>query len=302
MKNIIFSFIAIIALFLTSAVQAQVEAVSSSSSDAAQDVFPATVTVIVTENASSDTAQDSASGVNSEPSADLAQDGKSGVVSDPSTDIEQDGPIVTPPPVIPEGNPSSSSSGGSSRGSSSGSNNLVAFTGINPMVLGATTTSCPLITDYLKFGGSNDPIQVTKLQIFLNASEKAGISVNGTFDQKTEDAVKDFQKKYMTDILGPWDATRATGFVFITTQNKINQLACSEPISLTAEEVAIINAFKARAAGEDGYVQAEVGSVDGSGNLGTNGIEIEANNDNTAATADASIFVRFWNFIKELFK
>ncbi len=185
---------------------------------------------------------------------------------------------------------------GSNRSSGNGSSGSIVYT---PTVLGAATTSCPLITDYLKFGGTNNPVQVTNLQIFLRANQKADVTVNGIFDQKTEDAVKAFQKKYLSDILGPWDATRPTGFVYITTTKKINALACASPVVLSAEERAIIEAYKARTS--DQATGVEVGS-NGSTNLGTVGADVLDDNDNVAAAGEASVLSRFWDFIKSLFR
>lgn len=184
------------------------------------------------------------------------------------------------------------SSGGGSGSSSRNSN--------SSSVVSTVTTSCPLITDYLKFDGDNSALQVTKLQIFLNGAEKAGLTVNGIFDQKTEDAVKAFQTKYMTDILGPWDATRATGFVYITTMKKINALACATPIVLSAEEIAIIEAYKARGGSEQ--VGSEIGSATTTTGSTVAVTDETVGNDNVAAAANASILSRFWSFLKNLFQ
>lgn len=181
-------------------------------------------------------------------------------------------------------NGSSSNGGGSSRNSRSSAS-----------VATIATSSCPLITDYLKLDGANDPLQVTKLQIFLNSSEGAGLKVTGIFDTETEGAVMSFQKKYMTDILGPWDATRATGFVYITTMKKINALACAQPITLSADEMAIIEAYKAR--GESELSSTDIGSADG-----TTDIAGTDTNENVAAVGGSSIISRFWEFLKSLFR
>jgi len=107
----------------------------------------------------------------------------------------------------------------------------------------STSSTCPLITDYLQIGGSNNPEQVKKLQAFLKVNEKLDVDVNGLFDTKTEAAVKAFQKKYMNDILGPWGATKASGIVHITTLKKINELACNEKVSLSENDKAAIQKF-----------------------------------------------------------
>src|SRR3989344_3100070 len=67
--------------------------------------------------------------------------------------------------------------------------------------------ACHFLSDYLKYGEENDVVQVTLV-----------------FDQKTFEAVKLFQQKYSDDVLGVWGLSSedATGYVYITTKNKIN--------------------------------------------------------------------------------
>lgn len=84
----------------------------------------------------------------------------------------------------------------------------------------------PLITEFIKFGANNNPVEVTKLQEFLISHESANITVTGIYDLATFEAVKAFQVKYASDILGPWGVDEATGYVFITTSLKINLLKC----------------------------------------------------------------------------
>jgi hypothetical protein len=133
--------------------------------------------------------------------------------------------------------------GGGSSSSSSGSS-------INPLVSSATTTatttidSCPLLTSYLQFGPNNDASQVSKLQAFLQESQGLNVDINGIFDQQTLNAVKAFQQKYLSDIMGPWGATHPSGYVYITTEKKINELACNASLTFSPAELAIINAYK----------------------------------------------------------
>jgi len=321
MKNTLYTFLVLIALLCAGATQSRAEVTSNPGDEASQDTEVSTLVLeVVVSNASSDAdqdgfvvisntsadadqdgaaginsdsssdlAQDGAAGINSNPSSDLDQDGPSGIVSNPGTDLDQDGPVVVPPVVIDNGGSNGGSTGGSNRSSR-----------IVPTVLGVATTSCPLITDYLKLGGSNNPVQVTNLQIFLKNSEKFDVDINGIFDTKTEAAVKAFQIKYMTSVLGPWGATRATGFVFITTQKKINELACAQPIVLSAQDRATIDAYNARTS-SGSSVTEQVGTGT-SETVDTISIDTVDTDDNTAAAANASILGRFWNFIKNLFR
>ncbi len=305
MKNIIFTFVFVAGILFVGALQTQAEVISDVSTDADQDAVVAAIDVV--SDTSTDTDQDGAAGVASDSSTDLAQDGSAGIVADSSTDTDQDGAAgITSSPSTDEDQdghtsttPTDNGTNGGSNGSTSNGGGSSRNSRTSASVTTIATSSCPLITDYLKLGGENNPLQVTKLQIFLKNSEGANLTVNGIFDQQTEDAVKAFQKKYMTDILGPWDATRATGFVFITTMKKVNALACAQPVVLSAEETAIIEAYKAR--GGSDQAGSEIGaSATGSEQVGmTDGT---SDNDNVAAVGKASILSRFWNFLKNLFK
>jgi hypothetical protein len=115
-------------------------------------------------------------------------------------------------------------------------------------VLGVSTTTEPqgqvlgascglLITDYLKFGWKNDAEQVKSLQGFLNTNLGIMLPVTGFFGMLTEKAVHTFQEKYSGDVLTPWvglpdsgisNANDSTGFVYKTTQWKINMINCPD--------------------------------------------------------------------------
>jgi peptidoglycan hydrolase-like protein with peptidoglycan-binding domain len=75
---------------------------------------------------------------------------------------------------------------------------------------------------------------VAKLQQFLNAYEGETLPVTGYFGPLTLAAVKRFQVKYWEEILEPWipyglsHAKAATGYVYKTTQRKINMIVCPE--------------------------------------------------------------------------
>ncbi len=106
-------------------------------------------------------------------------------------------------------------------------------------VLGDTIGICaPLLTDYLRMGQNNDADQVRLLQAFLKGVEGFDVDVNGIFDQKTDTAVRAFQVRYAEDILLPWglSANEPTGYVYYTTQKKINEIYCERPFHLTSEQ------------------------------------------------------------------
>ncbi|MFA6315022.1 MAG: peptidoglycan-binding domain-containing protein [Candidatus Paceibacterota bacterium] len=171
---------------------------------------------------------------------------------------------------------------------------------------GVNISSCPLITTYMKIGLNNNPIEVTKLQAFLKTSEGMNVDVNGIFDQKTLNAVKTFQSKYLSNIMGPWDATRPSGFVYITTLKKINQLTCKTPLVLNASELAIIEAYKNNLDANGDFTTD--GTIGSTANGSSTGLVLDVSstsdngNTNVAAVGRASIFIRFWNFLVNLFR
>ncbi len=111
----------------------------------------------------------------------------------------------------------------------------LSFTAVDDPLCGAATNTgstekvnqCPYITDYLKFGKENSLEQVIRLQLFLKYKEGVDVPISGTFDKATEQGVRVFQEKYRSDILDPWGPdTPSSGYVYILTQWKINQLIC----------------------------------------------------------------------------
>ena len=184
-------------------------------------------------------------------------------------------------------------------GGSSGGSSLTVSTGAN--------SSCPLITDYMKLGWVNDPVQVSKLQAFLKDEEGLDVAVTGVYDQATVNAVSAFQAKYKDTVLGAWNAAGPTGQVYITTLKQINKIACATPLNLTADELAIIAAYKASEAGQGATVQVSTGSaapagaVNGSSTDATASASTSDQTSNTAAVGNLSILGRLWAFIKNLF-
>lgn len=108
-------------------------------------------------------------------------------------------------------------------------------------VLGASTAACEvLLTTFMKMGNTNDPAEVVELQGFLNEHMGAGLPLTGVFGPMTDAAVHAFQKQYWQEVLAPWfafpesgiaDADDSTGFVYKTTQWKINDIACPGLVS-----------------------------------------------------------------------
>ncbi len=109
-------------------------------------------------------------------------------------------------------------------------------------ILGAST--CFYLRDHLKMGWNNDPTEMLKLKTFLNVFEKENLSYTTNFDQATFDAVSRFQNKYFSDILEPWGHTAPTGFVYILTKKKVNEIYCNALFPVTASEQSEIDAFR----------------------------------------------------------
>jgi peptidoglycan hydrolase-like protein with peptidoglycan-binding domain len=90
---------------------------------------------------------------------------------------------------------------------------------------------------YIRLGADNDPVEVTKLQKFLNQNLGADLPVTGYYGLATYAAVQQFQLKYNESVLAPWvpyglpAATDATGYVFKTTRREINNIVCP-PLNL----------------------------------------------------------------------
>jgi len=82
----------------------------------------------------------------------------------------------------------------------------------------------PYLEEYIRYGASNDPQEVKKLQTFLNEYEGEEIPVTGFYGDITLEAVNRFQTKYADEILAPWGIDEPTGYVYKTTQRKINDI------------------------------------------------------------------------------
>ncbi len=84
------------------------------------------------------------------------------------------------------------------------------------------------ITQYLRKGANNDPVEVSKLQSFLVDQEGfTNLQVTGVFEDTTDAAVRAFQEKHFGIVLGPWAIQKGTGYVYRTTTKRINDLYCA---------------------------------------------------------------------------
>ena len=141
----------------------------------------------------------------------------------------------------------SGGNGGGGGGGSGGNGPVTGSFGLvdgsaGGVVLGASTTtalsvatstvtdineSCNrFLTAFIRSGRKNDETQVRRLQTILRDYEGATIEVNGVYDAATLAAVHAFQSKYASEILTPWGIEESTGFVYLTTRKKINEIYC----------------------------------------------------------------------------
>jgi peptidoglycan hydrolase-like protein with peptidoglycan-binding domain len=105
--------------------------------------------------------------------------------------------------------------------------------------------SCTYINDFMRRDFNNNSDQVLKLQNFLNVTEQLDVDPTGVWDSKTEAGVIAFQEKYKQDILTPWGSdVKATGYVYIMTKQKINQIVCGSAVKVPAEQK-IVTDYKA---------------------------------------------------------
>ncbi len=147
------------------------------------------------------------------------------------------------------GTPPNNGNNETRRSSGGGSRKKVKTDG---QVLGdaiAPQESCAYLTDYMHRDWQNSSFEVVKLQSFLKYFEGfTDLQPTGIFDQATFDAVSTFQERYKGDILAPWGHDSATGFVYILTKKKINEIYCQQAFPVTApqaEEIANYRAFLA---------------------------------------------------------
>jgi len=100
------------------------------------------------------------------------------------------------------------------------------------------TAQCNYLLEYLKIGQNNNPVEVEKLQAFLK------IKITGVFDETTFKAVSQFQKNYSSDVLEPWGLDDSTGYVYITTKKKVNEIYCQRAFPLTLAQEKEIAAYR----------------------------------------------------------
>lgn len=144
--------------------------------------------------------------------------------------------------------PQDGGSSGGSGGSSGGGGGGGSGGGGGGSVLGTTTPAVcePYITTFMRRGQTNDPEQVMRLQSLLKEYEGMEVPETGEYDVVSEAAIKAFQLKYADEVLAPWGIKEPTGYVFLTTRKKLNEVYCNNTSAfpLTEEEQMHIESSK----------------------------------------------------------
>ena len=120
------------------------------------------------------------------------------------------------------------------------------LSGGGPIVTATTTpNACYYLFDYLRKDLNNNPIEVKKLQVFLRDLEGfTDLKITGVYDDATIVALDEFQNRYKGDILTPWGHNAPTGYTYILTKKKVNEIYCKRAFPVTEQQQAEIDAFR----------------------------------------------------------
>ncbi|GBD33893.1 hypothetical protein HRbin34_00194 [bacterium HR34] len=134
---------------------------------------------------------------------------------------------------------------------------------------------CNYLLEYIQLGANNNPKEVLKLKVFLNVFEKENLQLNGIYDIAAFEAVKRFQAKYLNDIITPWGHESPTGYVYILTKKKINEIYCQKAFPLTPAQEKEIEEFRSFI---EGLRKANVFGKNGNNEDNLSGASQEVNN------------------------
>lgn len=88
---------------------------------------------------------------------------------------------------------------------------------------GSTCSSRIALSAPIDIGLKNDPVDVKKLQTFLNTYEKENLKVTGIYGKADYLAVKRWQAKYKAQILTPMKLKNPTGTVYTSSMRQIER-------------------------------------------------------------------------------
>lgn len=80
------------------------------------------------------------------------------------------------------------------------------------------------LTNPIEFGADNNPEDVKLLETFLKTYEGFNLQVDGFYSTEDREIVIKWQEKYADEILKPWGLSKGTGYIYITSLNKIKQI------------------------------------------------------------------------------
>lgn len=93
---------------------------------------------------------------------------------------------------------------------------------------------CEYLHEFIKRDAKNNPEEVKKLQRFLRDFEGfKDLKITGVYDDTTLAAVLTFQRRYSRTILNPWGHHDSTGYIYLLTKKKINEIYCQKQFPLT---------------------------------------------------------------------
>jgi hypothetical protein len=156
-------------------------------------------------------------------------------------------PGCTDPSDQDETDPNSTGGGG---GGSSGGETATTTEPVEASVAAEEVVAAPqceqYLTAFIRTGLKNDEEQVKRLQSVL-ISEGAAIEESGIYDADTLAAVHAFQTKYAGEILTPWGMKKSTGYVYLTTRKKVNEIYCkmAKEFPLSVDETGEIEKYRA---------------------------------------------------------
>ncbi len=98
--------------------------------------------------------------------------------------------------------------------------------GTTVQVISAGPVCAPYLNSYIKYGQKNNPVDVSKLQVFLNKFQGTKLTVDGKYKLADFNAVKAFQAAH-NEVLSTWGITKPTGYVYSETKRVINKMYCN---------------------------------------------------------------------------
>ena len=113
---------------------------------------------------------------------------------------------------------------------------IIAFALIAGFSFVSAEEKCVYLDVPVIAGEVNDPEAVVLVQHFLRTYEHFHIDITGVYDDKTQQAVREFQKRYVIDILAPWGLVEPTKDVSVTTLHKMNDIYCGAGSFLSPQE------------------------------------------------------------------